>query len=220
MNETLIWLVDALAYINWLEVFQALAAVVTAIIAYAALKNWQRQDKAKREADFLDSLIETSLMYMTEIPKLIQLLEVSKIGMASHVPIHEVGSRDDKAVEGAVAYIKRKGEHDSKRLLDALKIVQPSVIRLRSLAAKGQIFKFKNYANCQKAVMLLTWHFDRIEAFATVIGSSSVNWDHPEVQKQLRIAMDMDPSEMRGSIAEKHADLLEFAVDTYNEFYR
>ncbi|MFZ2872524.1 hypothetical protein [Zavarzinia sp.] len=60
MCDTLAWAVDAITNINWLEVIKALAPVATAIIAFIALKNWQRQDKAKREAEFLDALIEAT----------------------------------------------------------------------------------------------------------------------------------------------------------------
>lgn len=72
---------DAIMSVNWLEVIKALAPVTTAFIAFIALKNWQRQDKAKREADFLDALIEAAHTYIVEMPKPITILEMAKIGM-------------------------------------------------------------------------------------------------------------------------------------------
>lgn len=60
------------------------------------------------------------------------------------------------AVAGAIAYIQKNGEHDGKRLIALLEAVRPSVITLRSLAAKGQVFKFDSYAKCQNAVAVLT----------------------------------------------------------------
>jgi hypothetical protein len=50
MCDVLVWSLAAITAINWLEVIRALATVATAVIAGLALKNWQRQDKAKREA--------------------------------------------------------------------------------------------------------------------------------------------------------------------------
>jgi hypothetical protein len=54
MRDAAVWSLDAITSINWLEVIKALAPVATAVIAFLALKNWRRQDKAKREAEFLD----------------------------------------------------------------------------------------------------------------------------------------------------------------------
>ena len=44
---------NEIASVSYLELIKALAPVATAVIAFAALKNWMRQDKAKREAEFL-----------------------------------------------------------------------------------------------------------------------------------------------------------------------
>lgn len=219
MCDALVWSFDAITSISWLEVIKALAPVATAIIAFAALRNWQRQDKAKREAEFLDALIEATHTYLAEMPKPITLLEMAKIGMASHAPTRESGDDAEKAVKGAIAYIQKNGEQDAKRMLGVLEAVQPSTIRLRSLAAKGQIFKFNGYARCQNAVAMLTWHFDRIEAFTAVIGSPSWNWENPQVVKHLKDVMAIDADEIRKSVQENNVAIIEFASDTYKRIY-
>lgn len=215
----LVWSFDAITSINWLEVIKALAPTATAVIAFLALKNWQRQDKAKREAEFLDALIEAAHTYIVEMPRLVTMLEIAKIGMASHAPSWENGEEADKAVKGAIAYIEKNGEHDGKRLLEALEAVQPSSIKLRSLTAKGQVFKFKDYAECQKAVRLLTCQLERIEAFMAIIGSSTSNWENPEVLNQLKNIMKIDPDEIRKSVQENNVALLKFASATYQRIY-
>ena len=49
---------------------------------------------------------------------------------------------------------------------------------------------------CQKAVVMLTWYFDRIEAFVTFIGSSTWYWENPrQVRKQLKDLMATDSDE-------------------------
>lgn len=68
MCDTLAWSFDTITRINWLEVIKTLAPVATAVIAFTALKNWQRQDKAKREVEFLDALIEAAHAYIAETP--------------------------------------------------------------------------------------------------------------------------------------------------------
>ena len=219
MCEFLTRFVNALMSVNWLEVVKGLAPLATAIIAGLALRNWQRQDKAKREAEFLDAMIEATHTYIAEMPKPITLLEMAKIGMDSHVSTWESGDDKDKAVKGAIAYIQKTGEADAKRLLDVLESIQPSTIRLRSLTAKGQVFGFHGYTKCQNAVAILTSHFDRIEAFATVIGSPTWNWEHPEILKLLVNAMEMNPEEMRGSIRDNNVIILEFSRNVYKQVY-
>ena len=176
-----------IANINWLDVIKTLAPVATTFIAFLALRNWKRQDRAKREVEFLDELIETTHSYVVEIGKPVQLLRFAKIGMASHVNSWEDGEETDKATRGAIAYIEKRGEEDGKRLSAVLGEVRPTVIKLRSLGAKGQVFKFEGYAKCQQAIALLTWHFDRIEAFMFVVASPTWNWQNPEVHKNLPV---------------------------------
>lgn len=219
MCDALVWSFDAITSVSWLEVIKALAPVATAVIAFFALKNWQRQDKAKREAEFLDALIEATHTYIAEMPKPITLLEMAKIGMESHAPTWESGDDADKAVKGAIAYIQKNGEQDAKRLLDVLEAVQPTTIKLRSLAAKGQVFKFDNYAKCQNAVMELTWHFDRIEAFTAVIGSPTWNWEHPEVLGTLKRVMGIEPNDIRESLKKNNFAIIEFTSGAYKRIY-
>lgn len=219
MCNALVWSFDAITSIQWLEVIKALAPAVTAFIAFIALRNWRRQDKAKREIEFLDALIESVHSYIAEIHKPITLLEMAKIGMRSYAPTWENGDHAHIAIKGAIAYIQKNGEHDSKHLQEVLATVQPIVIKLRALAAKGQIFKFACYAKCYDAIAKLTWQFDRIEAFMAVIGSPTWNWENPEVLKHLKDVMDIDPEEIRESARKNNVALLEFYSVTYKRIY-
>lgn len=216
MCELLIWTVSN---IRWPETIGALASIVTAAIAFWALQTWKHQDKAKVKAEFLDSLIETAHAYTAEIHKPITLLEMSKIGIKANEPVRKSMGADDLLVEGAIAYINKHGENDSKRLSGVLKLIQPNVVKLRSLAAKGQVFKFDSYERCYNAVATLTWHFDRLEAFMAVIGSPTWNWDHPEVLNLLNDAIAIDPDDLRASIKKNNVELLEFARLTYEKTY-
>jgi len=216
MREVIDCALRVLASINWLEVVKALAPVVTAAIAIFALKNWKRQEKAKREADFLDALVESVHTYIAEMPGPVTLVHLAKIGMESHAPTWEGG---DHAIKGAIEYIKRNGADHSKRLQEALKALQPSLVRLRSLVAKGQMFKFNGYANCQNAVTRLTWQHDRMESLMVMLGSASLNWDHPEVIESLRKVMTIDADDIRKHLADNNVAVLKFAIDTYKRIY-
>lgn len=216
MTDVSSWVYDAIAGISWLEVVKALAPVATACIAFAALKNWQRQDKAKREAEFLDQLIDATHAFIAQMPTAVTLLEIAEIGMKSHA---QNRGEEDQAVNGAITYIHANGDVEAKRLRDALDSVRPSVVRLRSLAAKGQIFKLANYAKCHNAVAELTWQFDRVEAFTAVVGLSSCNWEHPTVLQNLKNIMAISPEDIRARIETSHVVILEFSREAYGNIY-
>lgn len=219
MCDALVWSFDAITNDHWLNVIKALAPAATAIIAFVALKNWQRQDRAKRQAEFLDALLDATHNYIAEMPKPITLLEVGKIGMECNSPTWISGEEADNAIKGAIAYIEKNGEKEAKRLLEVLEAAQPSTVKLRSLAAKGQVFNFEGYAKCQVAVERLTWHFDRIEAFMVLIGNSTWNWENPEVTKQLQNVLAINPSEIRKSIREDNIEIIKFASAAYKRAF-
>lgn len=215
MCNVLVWSFDAITGLPWLELFKASGPFATACVAFFALKNWQRQDKAKRQADFLDQLTDAVHTFIAEMSKPVTQARLIKISMESHAPASGDG---DQSIKGIIAYIEKRGEADSKRLLTALDAVQPSTIRLRSLVAKGQVFKFKGYAKCYNAVAMLTWHFDRLEALMAFIASPSMNWEHPEVSALLpKIAIDAD--EVQQSLKANNVIIIEFIAAIYGRMY-
>jgi hypothetical protein len=203
--------------IMWFEAIQAVAGVVTAIIAWRALESWKRQDKAKREAEFLDALVDASHAYIAELPAPITLVQMAKIGMESHIATWKEG---DQTIQGAIAYIEKHGKDDSRRLYDSLERVRPLASHLIALCKKGDVFNFRDYEKCRKAVLMLTWQKDRIEAFAVIIGSTTMNWEHPDVLKQLNIAIKLNPFEIRRDIEVNNTTLIEFSREIYGRIYR
>ena len=55
--------------------------MLTAGIAFVAVKNWKRQEKAKRETEFLDALVEAVHTYIADMPGSVTLVQTAKIGM-------------------------------------------------------------------------------------------------------------------------------------------
>jgi hypothetical protein len=214
MNHTLSWL----ASVDWLEVIRSLAPVATAAIAFAALKSWRTQEKAKTQGEFLDNLIEATHTYVVHMQTVIAVFHSAKIGMMSQVRDWEESEEEDK-VAGAIAYIERRGTQDGQRLAAALAAAEPAVIKLRSLAAKGQVFKFRNFAKCQDAVTQLSWHFDRLLSFTSMIGSPTWNWENPEVRSLLKKVMIIEPDDIHASIGENDIAVLEFARESYKRIY-
>jgi hypothetical protein len=215
MCHAFVWSFDAITGLPWLELIKAAAPVATAFIAFLALKNWKRQDRANRQANFLDQLTEAVHTFIAEMSKPVTVAEFIKVSMDSHAPTGEGG---DQSIKGIIAYIEKHGENDSKRLLEALDAVQPSTIRLRSLIAKGQVFRFKGYAKCYNAVVMLTWQFDRLEALMAFIRSPSVNWEHPAVSSLLP-KMKIDTDEVHKSLMENNVAIIEFITAIYGHMY-
>ncbi len=87
MCDVLVWFLDA---ISRPETVSAIASVVTAAIACYALQIWKKQDKAKREADFLDALIEAAHIYNVELSKPIMLLRMAKVGLPSNEAVVKI----------------------------------------------------------------------------------------------------------------------------------
>ena len=214
--DALAWTIEAISNVNLLQVVQALAPVATAFIAYCALKNWKRQDKAKREAEFLDELVEETHTFIVRMSSPVALVREVESGMASHVPTWEDG---DQTIKGAIDFIQKQGEPITGRLRDTLRDVQPSLVRLRSLAAKGQIFKFKEYGKCYDALAMLTWQYDRVEVVLNVVGSPTLNWDNPMVLNLLRSAMDIKKDDIQKHLSEHNAEIIKFTRETYQKLY-
>jgi len=203
----------ATGHVDLLTAIQSLAPAVTAVIAFIALKNWKRQDRAKREAEFLDSLIDVTHEYMVELSKPITCLDSDRLGITSHTP---PGGQE---IDGAVIYIQKNGIQSSARLLDLLEKMQPLAIRLRSLGAKGQVFNFDGYIECQNAIEMIAWQFDRIEAFTATLGSTTWNWQHPEVRAILEKVLTTTPDDIRQYLQKNNVIIIEFVKRIYRRLY-
>jgi hypothetical protein len=216
----LYWSCDAIARVDWLDVVRTAVTLITAYIAYKALQNWRRQDKAKREAEFLDELIEAVHAYIADIGRSVTLVDIARIGMRSHSDDWDAEDDLDPVTNGAVAYIASKGDAMSRRLFDALNEVRSRAVRLRALGTKGQIFGFDGYDQCHQAITLLCWQFDRIEALAGIIGSTTLNWQNPDVVKTLNNVLTITPENLQHQLAKNNVVVLEFAQTTYRTLYR
>lgn len=213
MTSIAVGLSETLTRVSWLELIEALSAGAMAVIAGLALRTWRKQDKAQREAGFLDQLIEAVHTYIAEMPVPITLADIAKIGMRSYADTPE------QAAAGAIAWIERNGDQEGKRMMSALEAVQPSLVRLQSLAAKGQVFKFDDYKKCQDSVAMLAWQFNRVQSLAVVVGSPSWNWENPEVLKLLNDVLKIDSIDIRTSIVSSNVAIIEFSRNIYKQLY-
>jgi hypothetical protein len=216
MCDALVSSIDVVARIPWLESIKAAAALATAAVAFWAVHNWKRQDRAKRHAEFLDDVIETSNAYIVEMSGPLTLADMIRIGMECHEPSTE---EEDRSVQGAITYIEKNGVEESKRLLAALEGAQPATIRLRSLAAKGQVFTFPGFEKCYDAITRLTAQHDRLAALASIVGSPTLYWENPEVIALLKKVMAINSHDMEKECQMDSITILTFCRETYGRIY-
>lgn len=210
----------ALHYLTWpavSEIIRTVAAVVTAGVAIWALRNWSRQDRAKREAEFLDQLVDTTHELIAQLPGPLTLLDLIHIGFRSRARDPEDPT---ELMRGATIYIQQHGQEQQKRLLEQLEPVRPLRAKLKGLTAKGQMFQFPNYqSQCITAIESIARQVDRLEHFGVVVSSANWNWDHPDVQGAVRVALETTTSDIRPKLNAGNVQILNFARDAYGRLY-
>ncbi|TQM03607.1 hypothetical protein FB548_3566 [Pseudoxanthomonas sp. 3HH-4] len=210
----------ALHYLTWPavgEIIRTVGVVVTAVVAIWALRNWSRQDGAKREAEFLDLIVDATHELLAQLPGPLTLLDMIHIGFMSRA-----NDPEDPAelMRGATIYIQQHGLEQHKLLLERLEPVRPLRAKLKALTAKGQMFQFPNYQNqCIAAIESITRQVDRLEHFGVVVSSANWNWDHPEVHRAVQVALETTPSDTRPKLNAGNVQILDFARDAYGRLY-
>ncbi|NIK64386.1 hypothetical protein [Xanthomonas cannabis] len=201
---------------DWPEIIKSAAALVTAGVAVMALRNWKRQDKAKREIEFLDSLIEAVHEFVTVMAIPLQRFEFERIAMKAREP----SSGDDREYAGAVAYITEHGDKAGAQLAQSLREISPSVTLLRSKIAKGQVFKLKGYHECFNAIQLMIQQHDILEAAAVIMQSRNWNWENPNVIRAIKTTLlQTSAANMRQTIKQSNIKTLNFVTRVYTSTY-
>lgn len=217
MHNVMVWLLDAIPSFPWLEAIRAIAPVATAGIAFFALRNWKRQDKTKRQADFLDQLTEAVHDFIGAMRTPLTRMQMIKIGMQSHSPMEPKNS--DPAIAGAIEYIERRGNEDGKQLFEDLEAARPAVARVRALVTKGNVFKFRDYDKCEKASATLVWQFDAMDALAAFISTSTWYWQNSEIIGLLKKMTAIDPDNMRKQFGISNSEVIAYVGKTYGHLY-
>lgn len=187
-------------------------------MATLALKTWKRQSKAQKQIDFMDEITDSVHEFINSMAAPTEMVKYIKIGIKSYAGTPDVGPKTKNSE--AVAYIKKEGIEDSKKLLEYLKSCGPSLTKIRSLSTKGQVLGLKNYTDCQNACSMLTWQHDRIQPLCYLIGSPSLNWRNPEVQKLLSKVIKLDHEKIKKEIEAQSVRFLAFVKENYEKIYK
>jgi hypothetical protein len=203
---------------NWLEILKVATGLWTAVVAWLALQNWKRQSIAQRQAAFLDELTDAVHEFIDRLSAPLAVLRFVRVAVASYSGLPQL----DQSLKypEAVAYIEKEGGEDAKALREYLKLCSPTLSKIRSLVAKGQVFGFDGYSECQNSCRLIVWQYERIQAICGIIGRPSLNWRNPEVEKSLGSVLSIDPDEVKRQIDEEYVKFIEFVGRAYAAAYK
>ncbi len=204
--------------IDWLKLLQTFAVLFTAFIAYGAINTWKRQAKAKKQTDFLDELTDTVHEYTQALSRPLEFLKFIYIGFESHRNLSP--EPDNDKYPHIIAYIKSRGAEDSEKLWEHLKRGNDLVAKIESLVVRGQVYGFKNYGICHDSVKMLLWQHRRIQVVASMIGSPSLNWNHPKVIKGIENMLTVQPEDIEKHLKKYNINFIEFVDDNYKDIYK
>jgi len=192
----------------------AVAGIWLAVIATCALHTWKYQTRAEKQIQFMDRITDIVLEYIQAMNAPITELQIVEMAIEAHSETASLRHEDAKNV-GVISYIMKKGKADQTRLNEYLDKVRPIMIRMMSLATKGQVMGFKNYKQCYNACTMLAWSHGQIGAVSGMIGSADLSWDNEAVQKTLDKVMTIKAHSIRENIEKHNVIFLEFVKLNY-----
>jgi len=208
---------EFLEKIEWLNLIQTIAVIFAAYTANAALHTWKHQAKAQKKTDFLDQLTDSVHEYLQSLSQPVELVKFIHIGFDSY---KNLPSNLDHQHSNIIAYITDRGSEDSKRLWEPLNNTSHLVAKIQALVAKGQVYGFINFNMCQNSIKMLLWQHQRLQVVASLIGSTSLNWEHPEVIKGIENMLTVQPDDIESHLQKYNLELLSFVQENYQSIFK
>jgi hypothetical protein len=207
-----------LCELDWAEIFKIAVSIWMATVATLALKTWKRQSKAQKQSDFMDELTNSVHEFIASMAAPTEMVKYIKIGIESYdgAPSPDPNLKHS----AAIAYIQQNGQEDSKKLFEYLNLCNTSLIKLQALTAKGQVLGLQNYTECQNAVRMMTWQYDRIQALGVMIGRPHLNLQNTEIQQTLEKVIKLDADTIKKDIDTNSVLFLSFVKDNYEKIYK
>lgn len=208
---------DFLDKIEWLNLIQTIAVIFAAYIAYTALHTWKHQAKAQKQTDFLDQLTDSVHEYIQSLSHPIELVKFIHIGFENY---NNLPSNSNHQYSNIIAYITAKGDEDSKELWEPLNSASHLVAKIQALVAKGQVYGFMDFNKCQESIQMLLWQHQRLQVTALSIGSTSPNWEHPDVIKGIENMLTVQPDDIENHLQEYNLVFLSFVQKNYQSIFK
>ncbi|QQX81102.1 hypothetical protein JK628_04310 [Shewanella sp. KX20019] len=203
---------------DWGEIIKISTGAGTLIVAWVAMSTWKKQLKVQKVTDLLDDLTDSVHEFVQHISLPIQNLQYIRIAIDSME--YDIDLNKKLEYPLLVRYIEKSGSETALKLKDYLTACDPSVNRIRSLIVKAQVFQIKNFDTCYNACQMLVWQHDRLWAIYSMLCSSGLNWEHPDVVKQLGEIDNITHKELQEALNENQVAFLEFVKATYSEQYK
>lgn len=212
-------LVSWFASVDLPAAIQGGAAVWVAGVSTLALRTWRTQLRAQKYIEFTEAITNAAHEYILLMRDPVSHLEMARIAINSNQPFDTAESSMPQR-QALVRFIEREGMERSQLIWASLAEVKPVLSRLQSLSIKGQALGIASYDRCMNACRMLEWSYNQIEAFCAVIRSPYMNWDHPEVQKNLNVVASIEPSALRSNLAAQNIEIIAFAQNVYKKAFR
>ena len=170
------------------------------------------QTEGSKTNDFLDAITDSIHDFIIQMAAPIAFVKFTKVAIKCHADPAQVDTR--LSTPGAIAHI-REGETYSKQLGELLDNIKPIVSKIRTLVAKGQVLGFRNYNECPDSCDLITWQYDRIQAF-----SVGYWWDHfvlgkSEVKDTVDKVLSIEAEDIEIYLQKQNINLLDFVRTNY-----
>ncbi|MBC2737470.1 MAG: hypothetical protein HF981_24125 [Desulfobacteraceae bacterium] len=194
-------------------ILQGGGAIGLAIVAYIALTQWKKQIKLEKQTTLLDQLTDEFHNFMAATSPAITLIHLAKTSFGCNKP----QLAEDKEYENShiIEYINNRGVETSNSILEKLIPLQEALAKMLSLVAKGQSYDIKDYNRAIHAIKTVESIYGQMEAFAYIIKDRNLNWRHPEVQKTLKLADELDVEILKKNLSDQNVEYLSFISGIY-----
>ncbi|MCS0298686.1 MULTISPECIES: hypothetical protein [Vibrio] len=203
---------------DWGEIIQLLTGVGTFVIAWIAMSTWKKQLKVQKITGLLDELTDAVHEFVQHISVPTQHLQYIRIAIDSMQ--YDMELNLELKHPQLVRYIEKSGAAAALQLKDNLIPCNASVHRIRSLIVKAQVFEIRDFDKCFNACQMLVWQHDRLWAIYSILCRSGLNWEHPDVIKQLGEIDKITHVTIEQALKINQVVFLEFVKATYGEQYK
>lgn len=217
--EAATWSKQALGGVSWLEVLKTVAPVLTAWIAWRALKNWRRQDRAKIQAQVLDDLIETTHRFAEVTERPFARIHIAQLGFRAYQYASEATTPEDVEIDGAAGWIDKNGREYAKSMELDLEPFEALMAKLRTLETKARVFQFPKATKLTKGIQEFASISMQCHSFVAVVHSENWTWDVLEVREVVLNAARLNPDAMRKRVQEAKLSITEFVEAGYRKIY-
>lgn len=216
MCEQLDWFFSALANVPWLELMKAAGPFATAGVAWVALRNWQRQDKAKREAEYLDLLVESAQNYLAALAAPIAQMSSLQAGLGFDQD-KDQGQFDEDPESKKL--VRVQCEVVGGLIAQPMEKLLETQSKFISLVAKGAIFRFSRFDRLQAACGRLAFTSSLLEVTFDRVTDVSRGLDGPQLLGALKYVQSFSVDVARDNRTKANEEIMEFAKGAYKKIY-